>query len=96
MPYSEDLAQRTRDCFISRDVPFTEKKMFGGLCFLVDGKMCIGIRDAMLMARIDPDLYEEALKKPGCNEMTFTGRPMKGYVYLKDEAIESDQNFNTL
>lgn len=69
--------------------------MFGGLCFMVDNKMCIGVAKDEVMARIGVDIYEEALNKPGCNEMNFTGRPMKGYVFLNDDAtdLESDLEY---
>ena len=53
--------------------------------------MCVGITKNNLMARIDPDIYEEALTKPGCQEMNFTGRPMKGFVFIEPEGIDMDE-----
>lgn len=63
--------------------------MFGGLAFLVDGKMFVGISGSKLMARIGPEHYLDALALPNVREMTFTGRPMKGYVYVDPPALES-------
>jgi TfoX/Sxy family transcriptional regulator of competence genes len=92
MPYSEYLADRVSQFFNEKGVPFHAKKMFGGLCFMLDDKMCIGVNIDEIMARIHPDKYEESLNKTGCREMNFTGRPMKGYVFLTDEAIDLDEN----
>lgn len=64
--------------------------MFGGLAFLVDGKMFIGIRNSSLMARVGPERHEDALAMPGVRVMDFTGRTMKGYVYIDPPAIAAD------
>ena len=56
--------------------------MMGGLTFMVNGKMCVGILNDNLMARIDPEVYEDALTRKGCREMDFTGKPMKGFVFV--------------
>ncbi len=77
MTYSEMLAERVRTAFEKQQVRFREMKMMGGLCFMVKNKVCVGIREDTLMARIDPDLYEKALTKKGCREMDLTGRPQK-------------------
>ena len=90
MPYSEHLADRVANLLKSNHTPFVEKKMMGGLTFMVDDKMCLGILKDDLMARINPDLYEMALKKQGCNEMNFTGRPMKGFVFISPEGTDED------
>lgn len=90
MAYNEFFGDRIRNILKEKSVDFFEKKMFGGLCFMVDNKMCIGIVKDEVMARIGPENYDDSLKKPGCNEMNFTGRPMKGYVFLSDEAIDLD------
>ncbi|NNE98877.1 MAG: RNA methyltransferase, partial [Pyrinomonadaceae bacterium] len=63
MAYSETLALRVSDYFSSNGVEFEEKKMMGGLCFMVDEKMCVGVNKDNLMLRIDPAIYEEALLK---------------------------------
>ena len=77
MAYNELLADRIRKVFIDEEVSFDEKKMMGGLTFMVNDKMCVGVSKDDLMARIDPEKYSEALEKKSCREMDFTGRPMK-------------------
>lgn len=90
MAYDEGLAQRVREALASRrDV--TEKKMFGGLAFLVRGNMCCGVVGERLMVRVGPAAYEAALSQPHAGEMNFTGRPMKGFVYVEPEGVESDR-----
>lgn len=66
--------------------------MMGGLCIMVKDKMCMGIEKTRLMARIDPEIYESALKKKGCTEMNFTGKPMKGYVFVDSKAVDMDND----
>lgn len=61
--------------------------MFGGLCFMVNDKMALGIEKERLMVRIDPAVYEEVLEKEGCRPMDFTGRVMKGYVFVDAAAV---------
>jgi len=90
LAYNEHLADRINRFFTTEKVEFFEKKMFGGLCFMVDNKMCVGILKDELMARIGENKYTEALTKKGCKEMTFTGRPMKGYVYLDEDSLDLD------
>ena len=94
MGYSEYLADRISRSLDEMKVRYEEKKMFGGLCFMVDSKMCIGINDDKLMARVGPDFYDEALTKSGAETMEFTGRPMKGYVYVRDQGIDSEEDLN--
>lgn len=94
MAYDEYLADRLRRFFSERNISTEEKKMMGGLCFMVDDKMCVGIVKEQLMARIAPEEYEQALERPGCNEMNFTGRPMKGFVFVDGEAIDSDDDLD--
>lgn len=94
MAYDEFLADRVRRILEEKNITFEERKMMGGLCFMVDDKMCVGIVHNELMARIGPDQYETALKKEGCKEMNFTGRPMKGYVFLEDVAIDMEDDLD--
>ena len=94
MAYNEFLADRIYQFFHEKSVPFEAKKMMGGLCFMVDEKMCVGVVKDEVMARIDPEIYQQSLSKPGCKEMNFTGRPMKGYVFLTDDAIDLDQDLH--
>ena len=90
MAYAEDLAERVRVQFRSRDVAWDEKRMMGGLCFMVDDKMCVGISEDRLMVRLDPADYETALERPGAEPMDFTGRPMKGFVWVFEEGISTE------
>ena len=95
MAYNEFLADRIAQFFREKSVPFEARKMMGGLCFMVDGKMCVGVNKDEIMARIDPEIYEESLQKEGCKEMNFTGRPMKGFVFLTEDATDLDNNLYT-
>ena len=94
MAYDEYLAERINKVLKEKRVPFEEKKMMGGLTFMVDDKMCIGVVKENLMARIGPDNYEQALTKKGCKPMDFTGRPMKGYVFVEPDGIDMDNELN--
>ncbi len=81
MAYDEKLAERIREV-LKRRRGVSEKKMFGGLAFMVRGHMACGVIGDDLMVRVGPDAYEAALKKTGARPMDFTGRPMKGMVYV--------------
>lgn len=91
MGYDESLASRVRDR-LQEEEGFTEKKVFGGLCFLINGNMAGGITDDRLMVRVGKDRYEEALAMPHCHEMDFTGKPMKGMVIVAPEGLEDDDD----
>jgi TfoX/Sxy family transcriptional regulator of competence genes len=90
MAYNEFLADRVRQQLAEQGAAFAERKMMGGLCFMVDDKMCVGVHTDRLMARIGPDAYAAALERPGAREMDFTGRPMKGFVFVEGDGIDSD------
>lgn len=94
MAYDEYLEERISQFFDSRNAPFIAKKMMGGLCFMVDDKMCCGIVNNQLMARIDPEIYQECLEMEGVNDMNFTGRPMKGYLFIDPDAIDEDEQLD--
>ena len=94
MAYNEFLSDRIAQYFKEKHVVFYEKKMFGGLCFMVDDKMCVGVNRDEIMARISPDIYEDSLLKKGCKEMNFTGRPMKGFVFLTEKATDLDEDLH--
>jgi TfoX/Sxy family transcriptional regulator of competence genes len=94
MPYDEFLADRIRQSLKTKRVPFEERKMMGGWCTMVDDKMCVGIIKNELMARIDPDQFESALQKTGSRQMDFTGRPMKGFLQVAPEGIDSDNDLD--
>lgn len=89
MAYDETLAIRISKAFSG--VPNVEqKKMFGGAAFMVRKHMCVGVVDNMLMARVGPDQYAECIKEKHAKEMTFTGKPMKGMIYVESEGISSE------
>jgi len=91
MAFDEGLATRLREYF--EDKPdYTERKMFGGLCFMLSEHMTCGIVGDTLMARVGPDNYEACLSRPHAKEMDFTGRPMKGMVYVSAEGIEEEED----
>lgn len=94
MAYDPELAARVRQWFHRQGVTTEEKRMMGGLCFLVDGKMCLGVESERLMVRLAPAVYEAALQRPGCRPMDFTGRPMKGFVWVTREAAGTDQGLH--
>lgn len=81
MAYDEKLAARVAAA-LSRRVEHEERKMFGGIAFMIGGKMAIGVSAEDLMVRVGPDAHEGALAQPGARPMDFTGRPMKGYVFV--------------
>lgn len=93
MAYNTKLTDRIRESIA--DIPNVEEKfMFGGVCFMLNGKMCIGVVQDEMMCRINPAVYEEALRKDGCREMVFTGKPMKGYVYVSEEGMKTKKEFD--
>ena len=89
MAYDESLAERLRQR-LARKKGVTEKKMFGGIGFLLNGNMCVGIWKDSLIARIDPAKYEQALQEPFVREFDITGRPMKGWVLVDPVGIADD------
>jgi TfoX/Sxy family transcriptional regulator of competence genes len=88
MAYNEKLNDRIREVMVHLS-NIEEKYMFGGCCYMLNGKMCVGVVEDEMMCRIGQDAYEEALEKEGCREMIFTGKPMKGYVYVNEEGTKT-------
>jgi TfoX/Sxy family transcriptional regulator of competence genes len=91
--YSEGLADRVRQKFADLS-NVTEKEMMGGLTFMYNDKMCVGIIKDELMCRIDPALHESCIKKKGCRTMDFTNRPMKGYIMIDKSGMKTDIEFD--
>jgi TfoX/Sxy family transcriptional regulator of competence genes len=89
MSYDERLAERVRRVLSDRD-DIVERKMFGGLCFMVNGKMCCGITATDFMVRVGKAGYEDALTQPHARPMDFTGRPLKGIIYVAEEGLRSE------
>ena len=91
MAFDQGLAQRVREALDGR-AGITERQMFGGLAFLVDGKMFIGISGSKLMCRVGAERYQDALALPHVREMDFTGKPMNGYVYVEPPGLAQDES----
>jgi TfoX N-terminal domain len=87
--YDERLAARVRALLAER-TDVGERKMFGGLTFMVGGNMCCGVNGDELIVRLDPDHEEEALARPHARPMDFTGRPMRGFITVQPDGIEGD------
>lgn len=93
MAYSEKLSNRIREAM--QHLPGVEEKyMFGGVCYMLNGKMCVGVVGDELMCRIGPEAYEAALERNGCREMIFTGKPMKGYVFVSEDGMKTKKDFD--
>ncbi|MDH3419495.1 MAG: TfoX/Sxy family protein [Gammaproteobacteria bacterium] len=90
MAYDEGVAERLRE-FYSDTPDVVEKKMFGGLAFMVGGHMSCGVVNDTLMVRVGPDLYANALSRPHAREMDFTGKSLQGFVYVDPAGFESDE-----
>lgn len=93
MPYNEKLAGRIRES-LAGIKQVEEKKMFRGMCFMVNGKMCVCVNADEIMCRIDPEKFEEALEKDGCRPMVHNGKTMKGFVFVNEESIKKKSEFN--
>jgi len=94
MAFDEGVAQRLREVFADR-TDVVEKKMFGGIAFMVSGNMCCGVVGDELMARVGPGQHEKALKEPYAREMDFTGKPMKGFVYVGVQGFAADEDLES-
>lgn len=81
MAYDEDLADRVRELMASRR-GVTEQKMFGGIAFMLDGKMAVGVNKNDLLVRVPVEEHDKAIEQPGARTMDFTNRPMKGFVFV--------------
>ena len=93
MAYSEKLADRVRERI--SDIPnIIEKEMMGGLVFMYNEKMCLGIIKDELMCRINPALHDIEVEKNGCRTMDFTKRPMKGYIMIEEAGMRSKKDFD--
>jgi TfoX/Sxy family transcriptional regulator of competence genes len=93
MPYDENLANRVREKLV--DLPnIIEKEMMGGLTFMYNDKMCVGIIKDELMCRIDPGMQDDVIEKEGCRMMDFTKRPMKGYIMIDENGMRTQKDFN--
>ncbi|MBI3611200.1 MAG: TfoX/Sxy family protein [Nitrospirae bacterium] len=90
MAYNEALAERVRNVFAKRK-GMIERKMFGGIAFMLRGHMCCGVIKDDLVVRVKPEYYEKALTEPHARPMDFTGRPMKGFVFVGLSGYRTDK-----
>jgi hypothetical protein len=93
MGFDESLAARIRDA-LARKRDVEEKKMFGGVGFLLHGNMLVGVWKDSLIARLGPDNYDDVLLEPHVRQFDITGRPMKGWVLIGPEGIEDDEQLD--
>lgn len=89
MAYDEDLAHRVREQ-LAGERAVTEKAMFGGLAFLLDGNMAVGLSGDELMVRVGPDATDDALAQPHTRVFDMTGRPMRGWILVARDGVASD------
>ncbi len=90
MAYDEALAARVR-LLIGGHPALSEKRMFGGIAFLIDGKMAVGVNKDHLMVRVGKEAHDEAVARPGAHIMDFTGRPMVGWIMVSLDGVASDE-----
>ena len=89
MAYDAQLAERVRR-LLARRKDITEKKMFGGLAFLLRGKMCCGVLQEDLVVRVGPERYAAAVAAPHARPMDFTGRPLRGFLFVAAAGYKTD------
>ncbi len=100
MAYDELQAQRIRLCLGERGVKYAEKKMFSGICFMVDDKMCCGTHidkntgQSLLLCRISEQQAEKSLEEPHVAPMNFTGKPMKGFIFVEEAGLETQKDLD--
>jgi len=90
MPFDESFAARIRAA-LARKRNIEEKKMFGGVGFLLNGNMMIGVWKNSLIVRVGPDSYEDALLEPHVREFDITGKAMKGWIMVEREGVDEDK-----
>jgi TfoX/Sxy family transcriptional regulator of competence genes len=90
MAYDEGLAERIRQ-YLGADLGVIEKRMFGGIAFLYQGNMAVGVTGEDLMVRVGPDAADAALTRPGARAFDMTGRPMRGWVVVTGSAVTEDE-----
>jgi len=93
MAFDEGLAQRIREA-LAAERGVSEKRMFGGIAFLLNGNMAVGVVKDSLMVRVGPEKYETLVADSNAREMDFTGKPLRGFVYVGSEGLVSDADLN--
>jgi TfoX/Sxy family transcriptional regulator of competence genes len=93
MAYNEKLTARIREALVHL-TNVEEKRMFRGVTFMVNDKMCISAGDNKIMCRIDPSIHDEVLKRKGCETVKMKGREYRGYVYVSEEGIKTKKDLD--
>ena len=91
MAYNEKLANRVREFIALKHTNVEEKKMFGGLSFMVNGKMCVGVKEKRMLVRIDPEMTDAVAEKVGCTPMVHAGKTMKGFIFIDIDMLQTKQ-----
>ena len=94
MAYNEKLADRIREIIALTHRNVEEKKMFAGLCFMVNDKMCVGVHEHRIMVRLDPVVCDEVVENEGCEPMNFTGKIMRGFVFVDDAVLKTKKQLD--
>jgi len=89
MAFNEKMADRVREMIAAVEANVEEKRMFSGLCFMVNDKMCIAVRESSIMVRLDPVMFEEIAGKEGVGPMVHNGREMRGYFFVDEEVLKT-------
>lgn len=93
MAYNEILAERIATKLVNWNVPFVEKKMFGGIAFMMQDKMCIGVVKDEIMLRVLDEKYEHLLEQNYVKPMQFTGKTMKGFLFIEPDGFDKEIDF---
>jgi TfoX/Sxy family transcriptional regulator of competence genes len=93
MPYDEVLARRVKEA-LGRIRPLVEKRMFGGVAFMLRGKLCVTVGKDRIMCRIDPAIHDVALQRKGSRTVVMKGRQFRGYVYVDAETVRTKSGLN--
>ena len=94
MAHDEKLADRIREIIVLTHKNIEEKKMFSGLCFMVNGKMCIGVHEHRIMVRLNPEIFDEVVEKEGCEPMIMSGKIMRGFVNVDDSILKTKRQLD--
>lgn len=94
IPLDTDRVSKRLEAILENEEGFSSKKMFGGFCIMIHGNMCCGVEKDHLILRIGPELYEEFLKEENVRPFDFTGKPLKGFVYVIPKGIKNDNDLS--
>lgn len=92
MAFDETLAARVRAILLA-EKKITEKRMFGGLAFLRDGKMCVTVSKDRLMLRVEPSMHEQLIEQSGCSTVIMRGLPYRGWIHVTADALKTQKAF---